>query len=391
MKYLFLLVVTTFFNMGISLFAGVSSLDTGNEPAFPQENPEQKIAKYLKFHLSSLTDAEVLDNMKLHYVNLGLIDSAGNWATERMASASAQLLPENVSVKSLEDLIDEIAECAEKNPYLHDFLIEAEKSNPTEFYQKVIATQSSIPYLATYAMSLNNFTKAAHDNVTIFEDACNVWNKPGIIGTLNKYGALCSIKYYSVREAAKTVINNTINGAADPNTARFLLPLNILEIAFYELINGNTDNAKVGWDLAMTPPGGKYDPKTGSGPATISEDGKTCQLYHPFPKAWTDLYQAWDMAFVLTVDNPLYLIKLLIPEVSRYQEHPEQYMHKRVLALFPTINCNAEKIRWHDTQILQIFGASNARSAEHYRSLFPSADTGRVFPKLVRALRRAIL
>lgn len=335
-----------------------------------QETPERKIANYLKSCVNDISDADVLAAMQKHFFNLDLMNENGFWKGPKLESISSKLLPTNASVQSLRALIDESTFNIEQNPYMHKFLLEAEKSDLSEFHQKIESNKSFIPDVLTYAMALENFTKASIEDVNLFEEAFNVWDSEGLLRKSPKYGLLGIIKYYSVRQAASDIIKVIKKGTVSQDFVRYLLPINILEAAMYECWNGNLDNYKVGRTLAENPPGGKYNPRTGSGPARISEIGQLIELHCPFPKEWADLYQAWNLAFVLTLNMPISIPKLLIPTVSGYQQAPQHYMHKRVIALYTSYNYKLEKTDIKSAQLNKIFGKVNAQSTLHYLSLF---------------------
>ena len=66
-------------------------------------------------------------------------------------------------------------------------------------------------------------------------------------------------------------------------------------------------------------------------------------------------------------------MKLLIPSVSGYQDHPENYLYPRITALYAktihTININAKggpKINWKNDEFTQTWGRFNRASAKDY-------------------------
>ena len=66
-------------------------------------------------------------------------------------------------------------------------------------------------------------------------------------------------------------------------------------------------------------------------------------------------------------------MKLLIPSVSGYQDHPENYLYRRVTALFAhiinfiTIKAKGgPKINWKNEEFTQIWGRFNRASAKDY-------------------------
>ena len=62
----------------------------------------------------------------------------------------------------------------------------------------------------------------------------------------------------------------------------------------------------------------------------------------PFPRVWSNLYSAWNLAFVSAYSNsPMFFSKLLAPIVHLYQEEGNQglYIWPRVVCLFIHIQC----------------------------------------------------
>jgi hypothetical protein len=54
----------------------------------------------------------------------------------------------------------------------------------------------------------------------------------------------------------------------------------------------------------------------------------------PLAAEWVDLYQSWNLAFGSQFGSfPLYVCKLIIPQVAAYHDAPQQYIWNRVNAL----------------------------------------------------------
>jgi hypothetical protein len=172
------------------------------------------------------------------------------------------------------------------------------------------------------------------------------------------------------------------SGAIDKKLARFFLPLNIMEAVFVDSLAGNKDNAFAGFILAKNPPGVNENKALGSGPTVLSSDGKKALIAPPFPKEYADLYSAWNLAFVSNVGT-FWLMKLLIPSVSGYQENPREYMFYRVLGLYTALNMavilqeqeDQDLIfgAFHPAEFKTFLGKSNAKNARLYQDKINAA------------------
>ena len=164
----------------------------------------------------------------------------------------------------------------------------------------------------------------------------------------------------------------------DPNYG-ISVSVNILEAVAEDFRAKNGDNALAGKALAKNRPGLKNDTRTHQGPTRISNNGQRLEFRPPLPRQWADLYSTWNMAFVtnseLTTAWPYYLVKLLIPSVSGYHDHPEKYLYARVTALYAHINyaINTEAnegfpINWSNKALTQFWGRINRISARDYEN-----------------------
>jgi hypothetical protein len=60
----------------------------------------------------------------------------------------------------------------------------------------------------------------------------------------------------------------------------------------------------------------------------------------------------------------------MAPPVSGYQENPQYYMHKRIIALYTTMNYRGNKVKISCKRLNKNFGGVNIESARSYRRLF---------------------
>ena len=119
------------------------------------------------------------------------------------------------------------------------------------------------------------------------------------------------------------------------------LRLNILEAYATDRVHGFYKNAMTGLVLTV------------NSPETIRVRGEHQAVEYVYPQEWTSLYQAWNLAFITgNVDNlDLVYPKLLIPAVL--DAEPNDYLFKRVLALWTTINFSLfRKLDDNDDEVL---------------------------------------
>ena len=77
--------------------------------------------------------------------------------------------------------------------------------------------------------------------------------------------------------------------------------------------------------------------------------------------------------FLRYPDWPYFLVKLLIPSVSGYHDHPEKYLYTRITALYAhIINMhsvwakNNHQFNWIDEELSQTWGRFNRANAKDY-------------------------
>ena len=134
----------------------------------------------------------------------------------------------------------------------------------------------------------------------------------------------------------------------------------------------NIDNALAGQPLLQLGSGGKRGDMAKF--ARLSADGRTVETRPPLPLQWADLYTTWNAAFVTKFPNfPYFLVKLLIPTVSDYQDYPEAFIHQRVPSLWAAINYHigymglgGHNFDWSTKALTQSWGKVNKESAADY-------------------------
>lgn len=145
------------------------------------------------------------------------------------------------------------------------------------------------------------------------------------------------VKYYVERKNGQA---DEIDDKATPIKSSILLQANILEAMYQDVISGNTENANVGFEVMAVDMDSHLPTLEQVVDEPFVHDGNnmgvtlSCLPYH---RAWCNLYNAWNTAFVLQyAENPYFLAKLLCPAVSTmYHEREKRlYMPARVVALY---------------------------------------------------------
>ena len=103
------------------------------------------------------------------------------------------------------------------------------------------------------------------------------------------------------------------------------VPLNITEAMVTEAFGQAYDNALAAFRLAVRTP---KESRLG---------GENRELLMKYPQGWTELYQSWNLLFVLSnLEDPQLLVpKLLVPSLTSADS--ESYIYRRTLALWITI------------------------------------------------------
>ncbi len=346
--------------------------------------PEEKIADWIKPTLTHLTPEIINKKMEEKFRGLKLMDHNGKWVNPAFTSIANELIPP-LEKEDLSDFVDNMARIAADNPYLHKVLVKIMGSDLSHLNTKTREEKYKfVPDAIIFAKALDNLTYAARRHDGILEASYNVWEeRQKGIGIWRVASIPFCIKFFSVRYPLSRAIDSMRCGHIQENQFNSILPINILEATLFDLYKGNFGNAYAGWQLAINPPGMKYNPITGAGPTKLSKDGKACQLYMPFCKSWNDLYCSWNLGFVAGFSKSIslnYISKLLIPSVNDYRETPSEYIFNRTFALYATLNYeftqsyesdsavkSVDEFDYSDPAIIRCFDSVNRENAINYR------------------------
>jgi hypothetical protein len=343
--------------------------------------PERKIANYFSeiVETAFLKPETARNLMSSHYEYLKLRSADGVWVSPALQRMCDTLLPVTVTQSDFQILLDNMADAAGQNPYLNnvfEVLTDEKKFGIQDSFKMKIETAA--PDLLTYAMVLNNMTKAMVANPDILASVNAEFDKHVIEQAA--MGWAHKVKYYSVRAAIQNSLAVHKSRDVPGDFSSFLLPLNIAEASVLDLFYGKSGNSKAGLSLIKHGPSNCVDPVSGARPACFNKDQTAIALNMPFSEDWANLYAAWNLGFVASLSSfPYHAIKLLIPAVNAFHEEPGLYMYNRVCALYVHAHYLAmrqfkdpkfSEVDYSDTTIAKIFSAVNYTNATLYEANF---------------------
>jgi hypothetical protein len=280
--------------------------------------------------------AAVQDQMDKCYRTLRLRDDQGQWATPKIAAMGENLLPTKLTLADINKFVDEIKQANDRNGYLMDF---AEAMPNRDVESSIESLQRSagavIPEIIGFAMVLQALTASFNNNVEWVAEIMSHWEREAqSVGSYNRQGLLFRLKHASVYAPIRKSHQIVRLGKVPENFCNFHLPFNILQASAYNYLMGQKANAAAGYALSKHYPGNIKNKATGAGPVHLSPIGNLLETGFPLAEKWADLYQSWNLAFGAQFDSfPLYLCKLVIPQVAGYQDAPQRYVWDRTNAL----------------------------------------------------------
>lgn len=346
----------------------ISAEQSPNEPIV-------KIQRFLSLTVKDLEPEAIKQSIKTHYKILGLMDSSENWVRDELAAIEYQLLPDVVTSSDLKKLIHQSASNLSHNKYLEIFLNEAsQRSLQLTKTASSDLGQRQLQDVITFAYALQKISTALRVDMNLLEVVQDVWaNRRKTLGVHKVANLFEKAKLYSVEYCMNKVVKFHKTREVDPRFLKLMLPLNIVEANLEDSRKGMIDNADAGWVLSRSYPG-KNCPENQSCEANFTEDGNGLLISLPEPKAYADLYQSWNMAFVLNYANyPYFLAKLSIPLVSGYEDDSRSYIYHRALALYTFIHYELfsrlekpieESLDWRDQELQKIWGQCNKYNAQ---------------------------
>jgi hypothetical protein len=346
-----------------------------------QSTPAREIAVFLKELISGMTAQQWNSMMTEHYKTLRLIDEHGSWVVPRVAEIADTLLPDNLDRQQMFQFIDQIAQAADDNAYLRDFLTAARYESFAQYMAKVDEEGKTVlPDVIAYAQVLERLNRAMRQDWQILEACKEYWKgerkKANVAAHMDLFE---HAKLATVEWPMSKFIDNHKAQKIPPGFMGANLPMNIIEAVLLDWVEGMWSNGLAGIVLAQYKPGKrKHNPKTAEGPSCFSDDGKAIWLNMALPHKWADLYTTWNLAFVTGYNQPYIMVKLLIPSVNNYKEAPAEYIYNRGMALYnhihfeafrrvDFINSGEQDVSWPDTRLRKFWGKKNARYAKQYK------------------------
>ena len=338
--------------------------------------------------------------MQRHYRQFRFMNESGKWVRHELWKLDSRLMPKDLTMEQVNQFIDHMVIAAEANPYLTDFLEQAENQYFEHLQNKVETEGAKVfPSVVAYAFVLEALTVVMREDYTLSAVFKKIWKKHRINEGFYKQMIPFEIsKLFTLEFAFHRIRKQFKKGIVPGSTLKVILPLNILEAIAEDVRIGNRSNAISGWPIAVHAPGTKkLNPQTGAGPTHFSDDGKTLLFCMSLPKEWADLYTTWNLAFVSHYhDFPFMMAKLLIPQVNDFQDAPEEYICNRGNSLYLHINhtifgrvdrANAgqPEMNWKEESLSLLWGKVNRESAKKYNNEVKNRD-----PSILNKLKAMI-
>lgn len=351
----------------------------------------KEVADWLKSSVQNVPRDQLGQNIKRHCMRLKLIDREGQWKINQLRAHQERICPTVIKLDQLNSLIDESAYNLQFNPMLGNFLKQAKGSKISRF-QTAITTKKDLHVgeLVTWAYVLEQITALELEDPKNLRLLHNHWTnqrrQEGFKLPKNITDVFGTIKLASVEKPIVDLVSFFDKcRPLDSKFAQGFLPLNIGEAIIADRLMGHKENSEAGKPLFDNKPGDATNTILGTGPATFSKDGRKIEIRMSLPKQWADLYQVWNMAFVSQVgDAPFWWVKLMIPSVSAYKDAPEEYIYRRVLALYTSMihggllsdeynEGRLDRINWTDNDLTNLWGVHNKRASDSYKTVLETA------------------
>ena len=341
----------------------------------------ESIAAALKATVLELDSADVARLMEQQFSKLRLLEGTGQWSCEAVRQIADSLFARKIDGPAIAAHVDDIVRYALRNPVLVQFLQAVPRCPAKDLRRKVQEEGATVlPQVLAYSLVLEQLSQAMYDDWHVIADCMQVWKRARRAAQIRRHMTpFDHAKLASVEHAINRVLEFHASGAVPIDFARLLLPLNIVEACLEDVRLGYRANAACGWALARHRPGlSRDDSTTGAGPTRWSADRKAVTFSMAFPKQWADLYSTWNLAFVSHYPEfPFVMVKLLIPFVANYQQHPEEYIYRRALALWAHLHhlylgradqarTGTEAIVWNDVALTKLWGRVNREASAKY-------------------------
>jgi len=253
----------------------------------------------------------------------------------------------NVTRADIGRFLGEMESHQKKNQIVATFLPSLGEKDWETLYQE-------LPKIATFALCLERLTFLTRQHDGLLEQLVNHFRK-------ERKRNLSFFLWLKIRSIERPMLRIFIRrtGKIPRRYFRWALAANILEATAADLFKGFGSNALVGLKLAIW-----LIRKT-----EIRRRGHVVTFAPANASEWVDLYQSWNMAFVSQAPEfPYVMCKLIVPSVAGCQNHPEEYIYRRAVALY--LFCNAAafgydkgQTDWSDRKLTRKWGAHNLKQS----------------------------
>lgn len=262
------------------------------------------------------------------YLQFHVMDENGQWTLPSLAHYHFSLIPENFGGRQIEALILHTNEALKENEYFLNFMDVIDGHVPE-------IRDDHLAHLLIFAFCLEQLNRLQRRDLNVLDKMIrHYWKTRRENNFYRLSNILAVIKLHSIELPVVLFLRARRKNKISPSFAKFILSFNIFEATMVDFCVGNIDNAISTFPLIQYPPN-----HAKGGPSHFTQDGLALNLVSPRPRQWADLYQVWNMAFVIQFPQAPYLLtKLLIPSVSQYANRPVEYMHTRITALHLAMN-----------------------------------------------------
>lgn len=362
------------------------------EPEAPLPRSLQTILAAAKRQVLNMEQAEIRERTIVHMVRMGLLEADGTWKGDLAGAFPEDELFELEAADLVAEL-EQVASLVARNPYMVTALnavviasdgqgsnyapgsISGLKEKPDEEITDVVRDAT------TFAVALKTLSHTIVAQKGLLE---RVANAMGIVEpTARRYlhnfmthGPLAGLKMSTVEDPiVETLQAERPGNDINPNFGYWLLFVNIFEMHVVDSVS----NAEVGRKLSLYPvgrPSGNGDTQfadNGAGPIELPVRADA--------KAYADMYQAWNAGFGASSPVwPYFMAKLFNSEVADYDDAPETYMHKRVVALVLFLHWRytdeltttpGRDIDWSTPALAETFGRANLDNMADFEARSP--------------------
>lgn len=352
-----------------------------------ETGPLDALGAVLKKNIESIPIDDFRMALNSHLKQLKLLNHDGDWAHPKLEEIENQIVPQTIVHEVFTSLLDEMIRLMYRNQYLlplFNNFNQADLTKTIEHFNK--DSDWVMAHLMSYALLMENLTKAQYNDWRILEVCHEVWIKEQIASDIRKHMKwFDKLKMDGIKKPIDSFIRFHKTGKVDKNFFRMGMPLNVLMAVAKDMTLGNKGNAKAGWFLAKQNTYQNHVSVTNGQYAQISPDGKALEIIMPNQPHWIDFYLSWNLAFCAHFHRfPWVMIKLLVPQVTNYQDKPHEFLYNRIMALYTTLNYTYfmraddmnqydNLLNWQDPILLKLWNDNNSDAIKSYIDRYKKA------------------